>query len=132
MTVLSLRRQELSAGLAFEDASPGSPPDTMDTAYVSGNVIPVLFGGGFDLYAIASGSTDDTNAVTFTAGDLLTSNGDGTLKLSTLAVAVTQSGETPFAVSAATMPAHARRKSTGNNYDRKINCWCRTHGTYSR
>ena len=89
----------------FEDASPAVRPDTMDTAYVSGNVIPVLHGGGFDLYAIATGSTDDTNAVTFTAGDLLTSNGDGTLKLSTLAVTVTQSGETPFAVSAATMPA---------------------------
>jgi len=89
----------------YEDASPSVRPESYDTAYVSGNVIPVLFGGGFDIYAIATGEASTGSDVTITAGDLLTSNGDGTLKLSTLAVTVTQAGETPFAVSAATMPA---------------------------
>ena len=89
----------------FEDASPNVRPDTYDTAYVSGNVIPVLSGGSFDIYAIAIGEAVGGAAVTITTGDLLTSNGDGTLKLSSLAVTITQSGETPFAVSAATLPA---------------------------
>lgn len=89
----------------YEQASSAVRPESYDTAYASGNVIPVLYGGSFDIYAIAIGEGSSGADVTITAGDLLTSNGDGTLKLSTLAASVTQSGETPFAVSAVTLPA---------------------------
>lgn len=64
--------------VGFEHTDVKTRPETYETAYASGDVVAVVYGADFDIYAIATGST--TAATTFTAGDLLASNDDGTLK----------------------------------------------------
>lgn len=64
---------------AYEHCDCKTRPGTYEDAYVSGDVVPIIYGADFDIYAIATGST--SAAVTINAGDLLASNNDGTLKV---------------------------------------------------
>ena len=64
--------------VGFEHTDLKVRPESYETAYASGDTVAVLYGADFDIYAIATGSTSaDT---TYSAGDLLASNDDGTLK----------------------------------------------------
>lgn len=61
--------------IGYEDTDCKIRPTSYDTPFRSGDTVTVISGGQFELYAIATGPA------TIASGDLLTSNGDGTLKL---------------------------------------------------
>ena len=65
--------------VGFEHTDVKTRPESYETAYASGDVVAVLYGADFDIYAIATGSPSAD--VTIHAGDLLASNNDGTLKI---------------------------------------------------
>lgn len=61
----------------YEQTNYANRPATIDTAYSVGDVAGIISGGGFELWAFATGSTSES--VTITIGDYLTTNSDGTL-----------------------------------------------------
>lgn len=67
--------------LSFEYTDAKTRPADFETAYASGDIVTVIAGGNFDIYAIATGEASTGNDVTINAGDYLASNGDGTLKV---------------------------------------------------
>jgi len=61
--------------IGYEDTDCKIRPTDFETPFPTDSHVAVVAGGNFELYALATG------ALTIVAGDLLASNGDGTLTL---------------------------------------------------
>ena len=59
--------------IGYEDTDHKIRPTDYETPFRTGDHVSIVSGGNFELYALATGS------LTLVAGDLLASNGDGTL-----------------------------------------------------
>lgn len=65
--------------LAFEYSPISTRPSTYEEEFKTGDLVTVISGGSFDIFALVTGEASTGADVTINEGTLLVSNGDGTL-----------------------------------------------------